>query len=512
MRKLLPLLCVLPLWACGAQKEREPNNDFSAATPIRPGKVQGTISSPADVDYYRLDATQDAVLSVHVGGIRDVDFVLSVWDKDRQELKRYDETGAGGDEEALDIGVHPGPVYLILSNKNEKADNPTQPYAMEVKLDKAVGRELEPNDTPQTASPLDIPGVTRGHYFPSRNLLSGDTDYLEQDWFRINIPQAGLHLLNIDLSEVPKVDPVIEIYDTNGYKVKEVDSGGVGEGESLKNFGARGPVQFLMRLYSKHRTGNPDAAYEILSELIPYQGRTEFEPNDLRGDATPFEGETIEGTLAPEGDVDWYKVTVKDDSKQLLRATVSGVEGLDLVLKFCDALGNVLVTADNMGKGQPEVVTGIGVSKGDYYLVVSEKTGRKADGRHPYTLTKTLVPWQEGLEYELNDTTAAAQAIKIGDSVDGYLAPKGDVDYYQFNVYQKGTVLFELAGVLNVQFSATLLDQDSRKVQSWSAPKAGEPLSFEKELEAGTYVLRLEGSSPDQNNVRDKYSLRLRIR
>src|SRR5437762_1119309 len=98
------------LAACGPQKEKEPDHDYPSATAIHAGKVQGHVETPGDVDYYRLDVAQDAVLSAHVSGIRDVDFVLSIRDKDRRELMRVDETAIGGDEEVLDVGVRaPGP-------------------------------------------------------------------------------------------------------------------------------------------------------------------------------------------------------------------------------------------------------------------------------------------------------------------------------------------------------------------------------------------------------------------
>src|SRR5262249_1173331 len=106
----------------------------------------------------------------------------------------------------------------------------------------------------------------------------------------------------------------------------------------------------------------------------------------------------------------------------------------------------------------------------------------------------------------------SAQPVKIGEGVDGYVGWKGDVDYYQFNVYQKGTVVFELAGVLNIQFVAVLFDQDVKQIGAWSADKAGESLTLDKELDAGTYYLRLAAKDPGQSNVRDKYSLRLKVR
>lgn len=505
------LAAAAALCACGPQKEKEPNDDPAAATLVRPGRVKGTLSGPGDSDFYRVEVDQDAVLTAKLGGIRDADFAISVREKERGELKRLDETATGGDEEAVDVGVRAGSYLVVVSNKNQGFSNPEQAYTLELALTKAVGRELEPNETAQSASRLDLPGVTRGHFWPSQNLLAGDTDYVEHDWFRIDVA-TGLFLMNIDLSEVAKVDSLFEIYDTNGYKLKEADMGGVGEGESLKGFGVRGPVTYFLRLRAKTRSGNAGSPYEILTELIPYQGRQEFEPNDLRGDATPFDNETISGAVAPAGDADWYRLPIVNEGKILLRANVSGVEALDLELKLADALGNTLLTVDNLGRGQPEVMSGLGVTKGDYHLIVSEKSGKKADPRASYTLTRALVPFVAGLEFEVNDTTATAQTLKIDEGVDGYVGWRGDVDVYQFNAYQKGNVLVELAGVLNVQFVAKITDQDGAQLGEWTSPKAGESLSFEKELEPGTYWLELSAKDPAQTNVRDKYTLRLKAR
>ena len=76
---------------------------------------------------------------------------------------------------------------------------------------------------------------------------------------------------------------------TIGESPREVDGGGPGEGEKLRNFGVRGPVQYYLRLRAKSKfSGNPDVRYELLTELIPYSGASEFEPNDQRADATPL--------------------------------------------------------------------------------------------------------------------------------------------------------------------------------------------------------------------------------
>ena len=70
--------------------------------------------------------------------------------------------------------------------------------------------------------------------------------------------------------------------------------------QSLRNFGVRGPAKYLLRLRAKDKnSGNADVPYDLMTELLPYQGRGEFEPNDQRADATPFEEDSIDGLIAP---------------------------------------------------------------------------------------------------------------------------------------------------------------------------------------------------------------------
>ncbi|MBI5240893.1 MAG: hypothetical protein HY926_10510 [Elusimicrobia bacterium] len=516
IRRLLPLAALAALAACSPTvSESEPNEDFAHANRLPAnGRARGTIAKPDDVDWYKVSVDRDSgVLGLHVGGIRGVDFVLSLRGKDGTELKRIDETGTGGDETATDLGVPRGDAFVVLSNKDPKADNKSQKYILAARLDSATGREREPNDTALLANPLEINGVTRGHYAPCVNLLNEDPGKAEEDWFLVKVDRAGVYTLNLDLSPVPGVDPVLEVYDVNSYKLKEVWAGGAGLGLGLKDFGVRAPAQYLLRLRTRGpRMCNSDVFYELLSELRPYDGRTELESNDQRGDASVFSGDSLSGRVAPAGDADWFRVNAEASTRTILHADLSAQPGRDLVLTVADELGQPLLVIDNGAKEAPEVLTGIGLTNATYYLVVTEKTGRAGDLRDAYTLARAFVPWQPGLEWEPNDATAAAQPVGLGESADGYLAPKGDVDTYTFSVEKKGTVEFGLTGVINVRWSAELFDSDNKQVLAQSAAKAGEPLSFSQELEPGAYWLRLKAGDPSQNNVRDKYTLRLKSR
>lgn len=512
VKRSLILLALLAA-ACGPTKEAEPNDSFQQATFLKAGQVaKGRLSSAKDEDWYRVESAGGS-LSARIGGIRDVDFTLTLLDKDRTVLKKVDETVAGGDEALLDAGLPTGSYYLVVANKNEKAANAEQEYELATTVEPAAGREAEPNDKALQATPVEPSGTVRGHYWPTKDLLSEDPDAVEEDWYAVDVQREGVFLLNVDVSEVPKVDPQLEVYDATGYKLKELDAGGVGEAESLRSFGVRGPAKFFLRLRTKHKgAGNAEVPYDLMTELLPYQGRVEFEPNEQPAEATPLAGDSIQGAVSPAGDADWYKVTTDSATRQVLRAELSGLPGADLVLSVRDAFGNDLLVVNNTGKEQPEVLTGWGLPGGDAYIVVTEKDGKKADARRTYTLDKKLIPFQEGLEWEPNDSTRTVQAIKPGATVDGYLAPKGDEDWYEFNLYQKGVLKLEVSGVFNVAPVLTFYDQEFAVLGTARAGKVGLPAELTKEAEPGTYYVRLQAGDAAQNNTRDKYSFRVGVR
>jgi len=503
------------LGACSKGLEQEPNDHFTQATPVgTKTRLEGTIRTPEDIDVYKIEVTRAfQSLSIKLEGVKTVDFVLSVLDAERRELKKFDETSVGGDEKAFDIGLEIGAYYVVVSNKNPEADNAAARYALELTYEPGAGREREPNDRALEATRL-VPGeIMRGRYYPSQNLLAEENNFQEEDWYRMDVHRDGVYLLNIDVSEVPKIDAVLEIYGPNAYKIKEVDAEGPGRPEILKGFGLRGPVHYFIRIRSKGaRAFNSDIRYEILTELLPYRGVQEFEPNDQRLEATPITGESISGTIAPRGDSDWFKIQVDGESPKLLSALLSGVEGLDLVLDITDDIGTPLLSVNDRLAEQPEVLTGLGLTAGTYFLVVSEKTGAASDARRAYTLSRTLVDFPKGYEYELNNSSGSAQSVEIDTPIDGYLAPSGDVDWYVFNVYQEADIRLEVTGLLNVAFQLELFGQEGEVLGDAPNAPPGSPVSFSHRLPPGTYWARLSAAGDSENNVRDKYTFRVLAR
>jgi hypothetical protein len=66
--------------------------------------------------------------------------------------------------------------------------------------------------------------------------------------------------------------------------------------------------------------------------------------------------------------------------------------------------------------------------------------------------------------------------------------------------------------VINVTPTLTLFDQEYKELANAAAAKPGDPAQLTRELDRGTYDVRLKPADPAQNNVRDKYSFRVLVK
>jgi hypothetical protein len=228
----------------------------------------------------------------------------------------------------------------------------------------------------------------------------------------------------------------------------------------------------------------------------------EKEPNDTAADATPVRpGTYVRGTLDGETDVDVYAVEV--DSGQL-RATVSGIEGVDLVLELRDAQGAVLARSDRGPALTVEGIAGYGVSKGTYFLAVSEfvkprkkpkppkpAKGKKAapvvdSGVDPqarlgpspaYELTVEHAPAPADLhEAEPNDDTGTAAEVLLADAVRGWIGWSGDVDLWKLSLQDVGAdycLDVDVGGVDGLTLTVDLLDAGGARLLSRKGAKGG---------------------------------------
>jgi len=174
----------------GANAELEPNDEISKATPLPlDGYREGFISPKGDVDYYVLRTDQPVLAKFHLSGVERLDLVLSVVKpsedgKGEQVLLRANDGGVK-EPEILNNVYCPGLCWVKVEGALRKVDgklvrdyeNSEQPYRLTVSTVPDNGtEEREPNNTPQTATPIALNRPIRGTIHPKK-----DVDYFRLD-------------------------------------------------------------------------------------------------------------------------------------------------------------------------------------------------------------------------------------------------------------------------------------------------------------------------------------------
>jgi hypothetical protein len=165
----------------------------------------------------------------------------------------------------------------------------------------------------------------------------------------------------------------------------------------------------------------------------------EKEPDDDVAHAQPMEpGKGVRGTItAKDSDVfSWMDPGGPRDMGgfDYARVELTGVPGIDLALDVLDGDGKRVMTVNDGGPGEYEVIPNVGVDPAHtYYFRVHEAGVPKGDATHSYELTVQTWPASAGDEREPNDDAAHATPVKLANGTtgdaSGFFGRKRDDDW-----------------------------------------------------------------------------------
>jgi hypothetical protein len=159
--------------------------------------------------------------------------------------------------------------------------------------------ELEPNDTLETASPIELTGAVNGRFEQPR----------DRDYYRFDA-KKGQHILFVGRTRTlgTPSDLFMRLYDAKGNRLAEAEDSGTDEGMIDHTFAADG--QYRLMVEDLVNRGGPDHVYRV--EIAPYaEGFT------LAADADKFD--------APQGGVFTTKVTcVRRGYKGPIQLSIEG--------------------------------------------------------------------------------------------------------------------------------------------------------------------------------------------
>jgi len=191
----------------------------------------------------------------------------------------------------------------------------------------------------------------------------------------------------------------------------------------------------------------------------------ETEPNNSPAQAQAVEDGTYgKGFIGTPKDQDWYQIAIPPDSNAILKAVLTGVPGINLKMELFNSDQRELVAVDKNKEDQGEIITNQGLTPGDYFLRVrelwTEGKERKFNDTTAYYLHIHLTPYQADFEFEPNDKSIKSSLIQSEQTIQGYISPYKDVDWFKILHPRYGNHFLELqlTGLENVDLQLEVYD------------------------------------------------------
>lgn len=441
--------------------------------------------------------------------------------------------------------------------------------------------EAEPNDAPAQAQPVSSTIRVQGDLHPVQPASRPD-----EDWYAIRPGGDGKTPATADL-RAELLPPAgvrfsLEVYDRDLNKLLSLPCS-AGAGCLVPGIRVRG--QAFLRVFSP--TG-ATGTYALDVRLSPPDLDAEAEPNDRPVDATPLPlDHPLHGTIGTPADEDWYVLDLAPDGgaplapppspatatkpgavlpipnattplvpspalgkpppgaqataapaaapnpevqpSAILQLQLSGVPGLRLGLRIFDQDQRPLLSTESRQPGDPIELRDLALfptSRALYLLVESAPIHgkRPAAPGSPYTLAVHRDPAPADFEAEPNDTPELATPISAKRV--GYLAPRGDVDYYRVHVTAPSLLHARVSGLDRVDAELSVVDPPdptagrgkAREKLLWKANEGGphEPEVIPAvALPPGDHYVKVEAAAHqvgahwvrDQDNETDPYEL-----
>lgn len=272
-----------------ALQESEPNDERELASLLPLGEsIEGRMEE-SRADWYRLEVTVPGrnLMRVDLTGVPEVNLRLSLYDAAGNPLKEIKGTGRGRAQSLIDVGVTEGTYYIQVAT--DWGRNSTDPYRLAARLTAPwrEGWELEVNDDREKANLLDLKTPIQG-LFQWRK---------DRDWYRLEVPFAGISRLRIELSGVPNVDSSLALRDAGGQLLSKTNVAKKGGAETLDDVYVTQGTYYVVAWTSRRE--NPSDSYRIHAQRLGSspEGK-EIEPHSEHSDTADRAGR---GSISRQG-------------------------------------------------------------------------------------------------------------------------------------------------------------------------------------------------------------------
>jgi hypothetical protein len=264
----------------GTNAELEPNDEAGKATPILgDGTKIGYFAPKGDVDYFAVKCEKPSLLKVELSGVDRVDSMLSLvqpdpeGNADKEEvLLRANDGGIHEGEMLVNIGCGPGHDALLRVEAAPRLvggkwvrdqENPDEAYRLTVTSRPDTGDfEREPNNSPQTATALQLGRPIKGHIHPKKDV----------DYFVVDLSKSPVKVpLKATVTGILKVDIALALFrmeaDASKPTLVQRSEKGKGEQPETIRFTVEPGVYLLEVKDTRGQQSNFMDAYQLTVEL-----------------------------------------------------------------------------------------------------------------------------------------------------------------------------------------------------------------------------------------------------
>ena len=472
---LLFICLVLTTGEARAQEPDDHGDTLLDATSLTLGAtVTGVISPAGDTDLFRFEipgTTETTDVWIYTqGGISDS--VGALYDGKGTRIASNDDSALSTNAPHFYIGANlgPGTYYVAVSGYRTV----TGPYSLHTRTAADQG------------GTVPSPGERAADLTPGAPVEGIIGPGWEQDVFRIDLSAAS-GPTDVVLYTTGNVDTIGEILDDNSRQIASNDDSILSDERYDFFLGAvlePGVYYIFVSGY-----GTSTGPYKLHSWTGTDQPGSRASSAALR-----LESEQL-GIIGSSTDEDYFRITLSKDADLQVYATGP----VDTAGELFDSSGNRLAYNDDsafsLGSGSFFIAKSL--SPGTYYVAVSGFAGETG----PYRVYAQSVADQTNVQLPRGRDAAAELTLRV--PVIGLIDPGADADLFKLELTHSREVFIYTAG--DVDTVGELFKSDGTTLLAQNDDhSAGAGLNFfiGRELDAGTYYIRVQGYQPPVHEAR----------
>ncbi len=362
---------------------------YTLLTPGQP--VTRSLDYNGDVDFFVLEAEEGELYQIDVALGTLSDSIAVLYDAIEVELAFNDDYGESLASRLYWEAPSSGEYYVEVGGYG------TGSYTVTVDVADFVDDHA---DTTAAAT-----AATLGDSVPGSLEYEGDIDF-----FVFDAEEGELYEVDVALGSLS--DSVVTVYGPEGEFLASNDD----YGESLASrlyWEAPSSGEYYVEV-GGYGTGSYTVTVDV-ADFVDDHG------DDLEGATSITVGESIEGSVDYDGDIDFFVFDAEEG--ELYEVDVALGSLSDSVVTLLGPEGEFLASNDDYGESLASRLYWEAPSSGEYYVEVG------GYGTGSYTVTVDVADFVD----DHADTIAAATAATLGDSVPGSLEYEGDIDFFVFD-------------------------------------------------------------------------------